>query len=227
MEANLNAHEARVLGVLVEKAFTTPEQYPLSLNAATNGCNQKSNRHPVVDFSEAEVTVALQGLQFKHLVGSSTPSGSRVEKYRHNAGQHLSVGDRELAVLAELLLRGPQTPGELRARATRMCTIASLDELEIALQKLIDKGYVQRLPPEPGSRAERFGQLLAAGLHPDAAPGHEPRAEAPARAVAPPTSLAPAGSPLADRVAALEHDVARLRAQLRGLAVKLGEVLEG
>ena len=120
MDVELNAHEARVLGVLIEKCLTTPDQYPLSLNAATNGCNQKSNRNPMVDFSEAEVTVAITGLQYKHLAGASTPAGSRVEKYRHNAGAHFKIDDRDMAVLAELLIRGPQSPGELRTRANRM-----------------------------------------------------------------------------------------------------------
>lgn len=220
MHVELNAHEARTLGVLIEKAFTTPDQYPLSLNALTNGCNQKSNRDPVVDFSEAEVTVALQGLVMKHLAGSLLPAGGRVEKFRHNAHQHLGLGDGELAVLAELLMRGPQAPGELRTRASRMRPVASLGDLAALLERLIERGHVERLPPASGSRAERYAQTLARGLHPDA-PADAPRA--PGATAAPP---APAPAGLGSRVEALEQEVAALRRQLRGLAEKLGEPLQ-
>ncbi len=164
MALSLNAHEARVLGVLVEKSFTTPDQYPLSLNAATTGSNQKSNRNPVVVFSMAEVTVALQGLQMKQLAGASFPAGGRVEKWRHSAKEHLGLDDRSLAVLTELLIRGPQAPGELRTRASRMCPVATLDALSQVLDGLIAKGFAKRVPPGAGSRVERFGQCLAASL---------------------------------------------------------------
>ncbi len=217
MDVTLNAHEARVLGVLLEKSFTTPDQYPLSLNALSNGCNQKSNRDPVVDFSEAEVTVALTGLRHKHLVGSSTPAGSRVEKYRHNAREHLGLEERDLAVLAELLLRGPQAQGELRGRANRMRAIADLEQLGRVIERLIEKGYAQRIPPAAGSRAERFGELLAEGRHPDGETAPPPAA--PVAPPAPPTGLGV-------RVEALEEEVAILRRQLAGLAEKLGEPLE-
>ena len=123
MDISLNSHEARVLGVLIEKAYTTPDQYPLSLNGATNGCNQKSNRDPKVDFSEAEVRIALQGLRMKGLAGGAVLAGSRVEKFRHNAKEILKVGERAIAVMAELMLRGPQTAGELRTRAKRMLSL--------------------------------------------------------------------------------------------------------
>ena len=222
----LNAHEARVLGVLVEKAYTTPDQYPLTLNATANGSNQKSNRNPVVDFSEAEIVVALQGLQMKQLAGGAFPAGSRVEKWQQSAKAHFGIADRPLAVLAELLLRGPQTPGELRTRANRMQTIASLDELSQDLAVLMDKGYVQRLAPAHGSRAERYGQLLAPGLHPDgepAAPQAAPAAAASAPAPAAPAPPSPAG--LGARVEALESEVSTLRQQLNTLAERLGETL--
>ena len=122
--------EARVLGVLVEKGYSTPDQYPLSLNAVANGCNQKSNRDPIVDFSEAEVRIALQGLRMKGFVGVSVPAGSRVEKWHHNAKETLKLEERDLAVLAELMLRGPQTAGELRGRAKRMRDIPNLEVLD-------------------------------------------------------------------------------------------------
>jgi len=219
----LNAHEARVLGVLVEKAYTTPDQYPLTLNATANGSNQKSNRNPVVDFSEAEIVVALQGLQMKHLAGGAFPAGSRVEKWRHTATEHLGLSDRPLAILVELLLRGPQTPGELRTRASRMSTIASLDELGQELAALMDKGYVQRVAPAHGSRAERYGQLLAPGLHPDGEPAASQAT--PTRAVSAPAPATPASSGLGERVEALESEVSTLRRQLNTLAERLGETL--
>lgn len=234
MDVTLNLHEARVLGVLIEKGYTTPEQYPLSLNAATNGANQKSNRDPVSDFSEAEVTVALTGLKFKHLVGATTPAGSRVEKYRHNALERLGVDDPSLAVLAELLLRGPQTQGELRQRASRMRTIASLDELQQVLAGLTEHGLVRRLPPRPGSRAERYGELLSEASPEgaeEAAPASSPAPSSPAPSPAAsgsPASGSPApGDPApGDRVDLLEARVATLERQLSRLAEQLGETLE-
>jgi uncharacterized protein len=221
MDVALNGHEARVLGVLIEKGYCTPDQYPLTLNATTNGSNQKSNRHPVTDYSEAEVVIALTGLKFKHLVGASTPAGSRVEKYRHNAAEHLKLGDRELAVLAELLLRGPQAQGELRQRANRMRSIPGLDELSQVLASLMERGFVKRLPPAPGSRAERYGQLIG-----DAPPVAQTPAPAPTATAAPATSPAHGGGSLGSRVEALEHQVTRLQAQLSKLAEQLGAELE-
>lgn len=220
MTVQLNPHEARVLGVLIEKAFTTPDQYPLSLNGATLGSNQKSNRNPVLDFSEAETLVALQGLQMKQLAGGSYPAGSRVEKWHHNAREHLGVRDEDVAVLAELLLRGPQSQGELRTRASRMRTLASADEVQQVLERLIQKGYAKRVPPAAGSRAERFAQLLAPTLYVDGEPEEEP-ARGPVAAR--PTTT---GGDLASRVTRLEADVATLRRQLSALAEKLGEPLE-
>jgi len=229
MADQLNPHEARVLGVLIEKAFTTPDQYPLSQHAATTGSNQKSNRNPVVFFTEAEVDVTLQGLRMKHIAGSNTPAGSRVEKWTHSARQHFDLDDQGLAVLAELLLRGPQTQGELRTRANRMCTISSLDVLANVTARLIDQGYVQRLAPLPGSRAERFGQTLAPrlALEGEPEPGEVPAGGA--RPSAAPASRNPAAeSPgLAQRVDALEQETRSLRKALVELAGKLGESIEG
>jgi len=230
MDVHLNAHEARVLGVLIEKALTTPDQYPLSLNATTNGCNQKSNRDPVVDFSEAEVTVGLQGLLHKHLGGSGYPSGGRVEKHHHNAQEHLSLDKHGLAVLAELLLRGPQAPGALRTRASRMQTFEDLEQLGRTLESLQAAGMVRRLPPAPGSRAERYVQLLAPDLHLDEGPvpsTPSPASVAPASvpsSPAPPPALG-GSNPLETRLTALETEVASLRAALSDLAEQLGEPL--
>lgn len=223
MDLELNAHEARVLGVLVEKQMTTPDQYPLTLNAICNGSNQKSNRDPVVSFSEAEVTIALQGLRMKHVAGSVQPLGSRGEKWQHNGRQALSVTERELAVLAELLLRGPQQPGELRTRVSRMSRTNTLEELNATLRTLQEKDYIERLPPAPGARTERYSQRLAASLYPHGV--EAPAAPAsPDRATAGPPPARAAG--LGPRVEALESEVAELRAQLQQLAGALGETLE-
>ncbi len=225
MSALLNAHEARVLGVLVEKAFTTPDQYPLSLNALTNGCNQKSNRAPVTDYSEAEVTVALTGLRHKHLAGASLGAGSRVERWRHNAQEGLKVGERALAVLAELLLRGPQAPGELRTRCNRMRSVPSQEDLAQVLAELEGLGLVERIP---GGRADRWGQTLCPESGPAAGEGSGAEEAAPsggasgsaAAGTAP--SAAPTAAPPAP---GLEERVARLERQLAQLAEQLGATL--
>ncbi|MCP3920173.1 MAG: DUF480 domain-containing protein [bacterium] len=217
MVVELNAHEARTLGVLIEKAFTTPDQYPLTMNALTNGCNQKSNRNPVVDFTEPEVTVALQGLRMKHLVGSVFPAGSRVEKWKQSGAEHLKVNEHDLSVIAELLMRGPQSASELRTRASRMRNFTSAEELGQSVSRLMDKGYVQRIPAGQGSRTERFEQLLAPALHPD---GEEVPLAASPRASAP-----PAATPSGPRVEELEERIARLERQVKSLAEQLGEPL--
>lgn len=212
MEISLNSHEARVLGVLIEKAFTTPDQYPLSLNAVTNGCNQKSNRNPVIDFSEAEVRIALQGLRMKGLMGVSVPSGSRVEKYRQNGKETLKLGDKSLSVLAELLIRGPQTAGELRTRAKRMRDIPDLAAMDQCLQDLDQAGFIRTLP---GGRATRYVQTLCPELHPDGPEADEPPALSEAATLA-----APPPSP--DRFSALEERVAELEATVERLVSELG-----
>lgn len=207
----LNAHEARVLGVLVEKELTTPEQYPLSINALTAGCNQKNNRDPQTDYFEAEVLVALQGLTAKHLVGRSHPAGSRVERYHHGMRAVLEVDEAETAVLAELLLRGPQQPGELRTRASRMSAIPTQERLAELLERLAAAGWVANLGRRSGERAERWGQTLC-----PSAP--EPAADAAPRpsSSAPTTSSAPRGD-LAARVDELETRVAKLESLLAEL----------
>jgi hypothetical protein len=204
----LNGHEARVLGVLIEKALTTPDQYPLSINATVNGCNQKSNRHPVTDYIEAEVHVALQGLIVKHLVGKVVPAGSRVEKFRHNAGETLGLDEGKLSILAELSMRGPQTAGELRSRVHRMSPTPGLGDLMPRLGVLIESGFVRRLDPAPGSRAERYAQLLCPDAH--------PLDESPARVQVEPRPSSGAGD-LEARVARLEAEVSELRTLLESL----------
>jgi len=159
--------ESRVLGVLVEKDKTTPEQYPLSLNAIVNGCNQKNNRDPVTSISDNDAFGALELLREKKLVIRVDTIGSRVNKYRHNFAEVLRLRGGEVAILAELLLRGPQTLGELRGRASRMQPLESLDEVKDLLRALMEREepLVQQLLPSPGSRAERYAQLLCPTLH--------------------------------------------------------------
>ncbi|HEV8112597.1 MAG TPA: DUF480 domain-containing protein [Planctomycetota bacterium] len=227
-ELLLDVREARALGVLIEKELSTPDQYPLTLNAATNGANQKNNRDPVLELSEHEIDASLRKMIVKGLVGSVHPVGSRVEKFRHNAATLLAIEKPQLAVLAELLLRGPQQPGELRGRASRMAPIESLAALAEVLAPMLEAGLVVRLDPSPGSRAERYAHTLSGAV----------AARAPA--AAPPVQVAPPpAAPVADPVASaraetvekrieeLEFHVSRLRRQLDNLAWRLGEKLEG
>jgi uncharacterized protein YceH (UPF0502 family) len=212
----LTPDESRVLGVLIEKALTTPDQYPLTLNAVVNGSNQKNNRDPVITIDEARAFEALEGLREKKLVVRADMAGSRVNKYRHQAGESLHVRTAELALLAELLLRGPQTLGELRGRGSRMQEFESLDAAKNMLTALMtrDQPLVRELPPSPGSRAERYVQLLCPDLHPIESAAPPSGAGAPSMA---------AQSSLGDRVHALETEVATLREALRRLAQSIGE----
>jgi hypothetical protein len=219
---HLSPDESRVLGVLIEKATTTPEQYPLSLNAVVNGANQKNNRDPVLTMAEGDAFEALESLRTRGMAVRVDMAGSRVNKYRHQAGEALHVRGGELAVLAELLLRGPQTLGELRGRASRMHPLESLDVVKNMLRALAEREepLVRELPPEPGSRAERYVQLLCPELHPiDATPAP---ASAQTSNPAPSVPRAPADS-LAARVETLEAEVATLREALRRLAQAVGE----
>ncbi len=210
---HLTPDESRVLGVLVEKSTTTPEQYPLSPNAVTSGCNQKNNRDPVRAMTEDECFEAAEGLRAKGLAVRVDQAGSRVHKYRHNAGEVFKARAGELAVLAELLLRGPQTAGELRTRASRMSPMDTLEVTQAMLAALMnrDEPFVRELPPLPGSRAVRYVQLLCPDLHPT---------DAAAAATSP---AAPPSAGMADRVAKLEADVVDLRAELTRLRAALGE----
>lgn len=175
--------ESRVLGTLIEKALTTPAQYPLSLNSLVTGVNQKSNRDPVVEIDEDAALHAIDGLRSKGLVRDVSFTGSRVEKFRHVAGETLGIRAPEQAILAELLLRGPQTVGELRARAARMHPFDSIESVEGTLATMAAEphGFVRELPPLPGSRAPRWVQQLCKDLHPLGPTG----GAAPAAAAAP------------------------------------------
>jgi uncharacterized protein len=213
----LTPNEARALGVLIEKSTTTPEQYPLSLNGLTAGCNQKNNRDPVLNLSEDDVFTAVDGLREKQLAVRVDAMGSRVHKYRHEAERVLSCGGPSLAMLAELLLRGPQTVGELRGRASRMHAIESLDEAQTRLRAMMEKEepLVRELGPAPGSRANRFVQLLCPTAHAIVVAQTAPQS----------TETAPAAGAgnLSERVARLEQEVTVLRSALSKLAVSVGE----
>lgn len=159
MEIVLDAIEVRVLGSLMEKELATPEYYPLSLNALVNACNQKTNRAPVFSLDEKSVAGALLTLKDKHLVFQS--DASRVPKYWHNFTKQNNLIRREEALLCMLLLRGPQTAGELRSRTERLCSFESLEEVGQYLENLTTIGFVVRLPLQPGRKEPRFAHLLA------------------------------------------------------------------
>ena len=155
--------EIRILGALIEKEITTPEYYPLSLNGLVNACNQKSNRDPVMTLDENEVLHGVDSLREKRLAWQLNTAGGRVPKYEHNLRSVFTLSTQEIALLCVLMLRGPQTPGELRVRTERMCTFASLEEVETALQGLIsreDGPFVIELPRQPGHKESRFTHLF-------------------------------------------------------------------
>ena len=201
MDLALDFDEVRVLGALLEKEVTTPEYYPLSLNALLNACNQKSNRDPVVHFDEETVERVLYTLRDKGLLLNITGAGSRVPKYGHRLSEKLNLGRRELAILCELMLRGPQTLGELRTRAERMHHFDDISEVETVLDRMPE--LVTKLPRRPGEKEARYAHLLS-GAPDVAAPALEQAVD----------SIAP---PRADRIAALEAEVAHLRQELEDL----------
>lgn len=207
--APLTLLETRVLGVLVEKEKTVPDTYPLSLNALAAGCNQKNNRDPVLDATESEVLAALEALRARSLVIES--SGARVARYAHNLGRALRVPEQAVALLATLMLRGPQTAAQLRANAERLHAFAEVSSVEAFLEELAsrpeDRGgpLVARLPRRAGEREARWVHLLSGPV--DSTQDAEP---APLR----PASLAAEVARLAAEVAELRAEVARLRERL-------------
>ena len=217
MPIQLSALDARVLACLIEKEITTPDQYPLSLNSLTNACNQKTNRDPVLELTEAAVQDTLDGLSKRHLVMERSGFGSRVLKYRHRLcnGDHnpLQFSAQELGLVCELLLRGPQTPGELRNRAQRLAPFTDLSVVEATLEALAtrtDGPFVVKLARQPGAREARYAQLFT-GV---------PEAGAHAEMEAPSGPLA-SGSGLAERVRELELSVGELKAELASLRARL------
>ena len=163
MDIILDDIEVRILGCLIEKETTTPEYYPLTLNALTNACNQKSNRSPVVSYDETMVEHGLGSLQKKGLVRSTMTAGSRVTKYLHTFLDRFDLSRQEMAILCEFLLRGPQTVGEIRSRAERMAGFENLEEVERILQGLLDQGHplITKLPREAGRKESRYTHLLS------------------------------------------------------------------
>ena len=198
----LHPVEVRVLGALLEKDLTTPEYYPMTVNALVAASNQKSNREPVVAFDDSTVEQALESLKDKGWTSRLSGAGHRVEKWSHRFGEKLNLSPRELALICVLMLRGPQTPGELRGRTERMHSFSDLEDVESALQSLDHKELAMKLPVAPGMKEARWAHLLSGTPELSAAPAH----------------AAVAGAPnLAERVAALETEVAALRAQLEDL----------
>jgi uncharacterized protein len=208
--------EQRVLGCLIEKRWTTPDQYPLSVNSLRLACNQSTNRDPVTDYDEDAVYGAAQRLCQYGLARLASGHSSRSTKFRHLAEEGLGLDRQQLAVLCVLLLRGPQTPGELKARTERLAPLGSLDDVERVLGELDQRGYARRLGRRPGQKEDRFGQLLGGEPSEESAP--------PAADFAPPAAYAAAPArvqptPVADpeleaRVSALEAEVQALRRQL-------------
>jgi uncharacterized protein len=244
VKIELTPIEARVIGCLIEKQITTPDQYPLSLNALVNACNQKSNRDPVLELEERIVQHTVDDLGRKHLVVEKSGFGSRVPKYQHRFCNTeygtLKLDPQELAIVCELLLRGPQTPGELRSRAARMADFSDVSEVEAALTRLSDREdgpFVTRLAREPGRRDSRYAHLFSGPVEGGGAERHPDDARADAGHAAGGRATATAGelrSAMAtpetafpdmrqeDRLERLEDEVRALRAELNDLKSRLG-----
>jgi uncharacterized protein YceH (UPF0502 family) len=210
MERLLTDIETRVLGALVEKQVTTPEYYPLTLNSLTTACNQKNNRNPVTSYSDDEVAQALETLRAKNLVYVFYGSSSRVPKYKHVMPEVLHTNRAETALMCALMLRGPQTPGELRSNASRLHDFSSLDEIEATLNALISHDpdpLVMRLSRQPGQKEVRFAHLLNGELMADAVV----EATVPRRVAAP------------DRLSQLEQEVGELKSRMETLQQQFNE----
>jgi uncharacterized protein YceH (UPF0502 family) len=208
----LNEIEIRVLGALVEKETATPDYYPLSLNALMNACNQKSNRHPVMNLDEEAVRQALDGLNAKGLAAAASAADSRVTKYEHRLQEVFNFSRPEIAVLCVLLLRGAQTPGELRGRTERLHRFHDLDEVHLALEHLMKREppLVKVLPRQPGTKEARYTHLLSGDVEtwqPETA--------------SPPGSLV---SPDSERIARLEAQVEALQNEVADLRQQIAEL---
>ncbi len=215
-ELHLSEIEVRVLGSLIEKDITTPDYYPLSLNALVNACNQKNNREPVMALNEDSVRQALSTLQEKRMAGPAGGADSRVTKYEHRLQEVFNFDRRETAVICVLLLRGPQTPGELRGRTDRMYRFEALDDVQATLQKLMDRDprLVAVLPRQPGTKESRYTHLFS---------GNNALVSESAEAV-----FSPRKSQNSDqqRIANLEAEVASLKGQVEDLKLRLNEFTE-
>jgi uncharacterized protein YceH (UPF0502 family) len=212
-----DAAEIRVLGCLIEKQRTTPDAYPLTLNSLRLACNQTTNRDPITELGESEIRGALEGLGQRRWTRLASWSSGRSMKYRHLVGETLGLLEAELGLLAVLMLRGPQTPGELRQRSERLHRFGE-EELGATLGALEGRELVRQLPRQPGQREQRYEQLLGASADRDAA---TPDAR-PAPAPAPESRSSADAAELADRVGRLETELAELRAELRAVREELG-----
>jgi uncharacterized protein YceH (UPF0502 family) len=216
MNIEFSLNEARVIGCLIEKEITTPDQYPLSLNALTNACNQKTNREPVLEFSEAVVQQSVDSLMKKYMVSDKSAGyGGRVTKYKHRFCNtefgSLKFSKQELGIICVLLLRGPQTPGELRARTNRLCEFADADQVEATLKNLMtreDGPFIARLPRAAGARESRYAHLFSGIIE---------SVEESAAAEEMPAGTAT----LSQRVSQLEESVSQLRSEIDALTEAL------
>jgi uncharacterized protein len=220
-----DAVEIRVVGCLIEKQRTTPDAYPLSLNALRLACNQSTNRDPVVEYDEATVSDALRRLALRGWTRLASGAGSRARKYRHLLPEALGVDDAEIALLGVLMLRGAQTPGELKQRSERLHPFADLAAVEETLDRLIERELVVRHERRPGQKEERYSQTLggeeeAAAPEPAAPAAAEPAPESVTGAAADEVSEQPGGE---DRLDRLERELAELRAQVTALREALGD----
>jgi uncharacterized protein len=209
LQPPLDPGELRVLATLSEKEIATPEYYPLSLNSLTTACNQKTNREPVTSFTEDEVRDILDRLRHRGLAFSRTGAGSRVEKFGSRLQEQFNFGRGELAILIELMLRGPQTVGELRTRTERMHRFEDTDQVEYSLSGLAGRSYVRQLARHPGIKEPRWAQLLSG----------EPPADLGT------VSERPA-APREDRLGALESQVAQLSAEVAALREQVSDLLK-
>ncbi len=209
---DLDPVEVRILGCLIEKQRTTPDQYPLSLNALRLACNQSTNRDPVVDYDEETIRGGLHRLGRRRYTRLASGHSSRAAKYRHLLDDELHLDPAEQAVLAVLMLRGPQTPGELKQRTERMQGFASIEELEEVLTRLIDKRFVHELARRPGQKEERFMHRLSEDLDEDSEYGAT--AQAPVAVVPPPPRRDERMDRLEAEVAALREEIAAIKAEL-------------
>ena len=212
MEIILSETEARVLGALIEKELTTPAYYPLSLNALVNACNQKSNRDPYMNLDEDAVLESLRSLNQKELAGPADNMESRVKKYEHRLQEAFNFTRHEIAILCELLLRGPQTPGELRGRAERMHTFDDLGVVQATLQRLMKREppLVRLLPRQPGTKEARYAHLFSGELE---SWTREPEVE----------PIVISGSSMGQQIARLEIDVATLQKEIADLKLKFAD----
>jgi uncharacterized protein YceH (UPF0502 family) len=208
--------EIRVLGCLVEKQRTTPDVYPLSLNSLRLACNQATNRDPVVDYDEATVVEALRRLALRGWTRLASGAGSRARKYRHLLDDAFGLDGAEVSLLAVLMLRGSQTPGELKQRAQRLYDFDGLAAVQDALDRLIERGMAARHERRPGQKEDRYEQLLGGGTAPPAEPPPAEGEDAEDARVEPPV-------PAEDRLTRLEREVAQLRSELSSLRAALGD----